>query len=110
MNDHYRFVSMMFLFALHLFYPMRTVSGQKHADASVGAVETIKFVCREFWMNLFGRQATNLHMSTSHDYFVIVDDRFPWLLKCRHRDASRAREVALRFVAYSRLFDVFLIY
>jgi hypothetical protein len=49
-------------------------------------LEAVKFVCKDIWQALFGKQADRLQMSQR--YYVVQDTQFKWL---RHRqDDSHA--------------------
>ncbi|CAD5231358.1 unnamed protein product [Bursaphelenchus xylophilus] len=43
-----------------------------------GELESVKFICKEFWTNVFGKQVDNLRTNHQGTY-VIQDNKFPFL-------------------------------
>ncbi|KAK9831437.1 hypothetical protein WJX81_004605 [Elliptochloris bilobata] len=61
-------------------------------------LEVIKFVCKEFWMEVFRKQVDNLR--TNHrGTFVLKDNTFRWLAKLSVDPAPPAGAAATRAVA-----------
>mmetsp|Transcript_12857 Transcript_12857/g.30512 ORF Transcript_12857/g.30512 Transcript_12857/m.30512 type:complete len:164 (+) Transcript_12857:86-577(+) len=54
-------------------------------------LEAIKFVCKEFWAELFRKQIDNL--KTNHrGVFVLQDNRFRWLMRLAPDAAGEAKQ------------------
>ncbi|KAK1360344.1 Transport protein particle (TRAPP) component [Heracleum sosnowskyi] len=64
-------------------------------------LEAIKFICTDFWTNIFKKQIDTLR--TDHKgTFVLRDNRFRWLSRASHPDSSATIPSALRNFAESR--------
>lgn len=66
------------------------------------SLEVIKFICKEFWSEVFKKQIDNLKTNRHREIFVLQDNCFRWL---RHvagpsDDTSKAMELASLYLAY----------
>jgi len=64
-------------------------------------LEVIKFICKEFWNELFKKQVDNLKTNRNREIFVLQDNRFRWL---RHMslpdDVTEAAEKVHQYLVY----------
>ena len=62
-------------------------------------LEIIKFVCREFWMDVFGKHIDKLQ--TNHrGVFVLKDSSFQWIARLRSGRGEDSLEMLRAFLAF----------
>jgi len=62
-------------------------------------LEIIKFLCKEFWMEIFKKQIDNLR--TNHrGIYVLHDNRFRWLAKLSAGNNAQAKEAAAKYLIF----------
>eukprot|EP01114_Cavostelium_apophysatum_P007975 TRINITY_DN2020_c0_g1_i1.p1 TRINITY_DN2020_c0_g1~~TRINITY_DN2020_c0_g1_i1.p1 ORF type:complete len:168 (+),score=23.10 TRINITY_DN2020_c0_g1_i1:187-690(+) len=62
-------------------------------------LEMIKFLCKEFWLELYKKQIDNLR--TNHrGVFVLHDNKFRWLLKLSSASSAQTKAAAMRYLVF----------
>lgn len=62
------------------------------------ALEAVKFLCKEFWIEIFGKQIHKLQ--TNHrGVFVLKDNELPWLKRLPNDD-ERSRVAAIQLLSF----------
>lgn len=62
-------------------------------------IDIIKFVCREFWSNLFQKQVDSLRTNRKGT-FVLTDQKLRWITRLSSDTTSKTKMLAEKFVLF----------
>ncbi len=67
-----------------------------------GHLEVLKFICKEFWNEVFRKSIDHLK-TNQKGIFILVDDKFRWLAHLSFDESELSRENRNKILAFVRL-------
>eukprot|EP01117_Protostelium_nocturnum_P001569 TRINITY_DN1189_c0_g1_i1.p1 TRINITY_DN1189_c0_g1~~TRINITY_DN1189_c0_g1_i1.p1 ORF type:complete len:261 (-),score=86.38 TRINITY_DN1189_c0_g1_i1:68-811(-) len=71
----------------------------KERPRFVDQLEIMKFICKEFWTEIFKKQIDNLR-TNRRGIFVLHDAKFRWLLKLSSESSLSTRQAATKYLLF----------